>query len=126
MGLCFGVTLQIVKGSFNYTVRVRTGTRSRRSHIPIFKALGILTVPSQYTLSLMMFLINNLKYVTFNFSLHSINTQKKLQLHRLIANLTSLHRGEYFINTKILNKLPEYITDLIKIKSTLYWHWKGF
>jgi len=37
----------------------------------------------------MTFLLNNLEYFTSNFSVHSINTRKKLQLHRPIANLAN-------------------------------------
>jgi hypothetical protein len=78
-------------------VRIVTGARSRASWKPLFKALEILTLPLQYVLSLMTFLVHNLEYFTCNFSIHSINTRKKLQLYRLIANFASFQREEYKI-----------------------------
>jgi hypothetical protein len=95
----FLVTLQTVKGTFNCTVRLRTMATFRTSYKPICKALGILAVPSQHILPLRTFLVNKLKYVTSNFSLHSTNTGMKLQLHRLMAHFTSFHKGEYYANT---------------------------
>jgi hypothetical protein len=83
---CFQVILQTIKGTFNCTVRLWTMARFTTSYKPIFKALGILAVPSQHILPLMTIVVNNLKYVTSNISLHIISTGKKSQLHRLIAN----------------------------------------
>jgi hypothetical protein len=90
-----------------------TGAKSRASCKPLFKALEILTLPLQYILSLMTFLVYNLEYFTFNFSIHSINTRKKLQLHRPIANFASFQTEVYYANIKSFNKLPECIANLI-------------
>jgi hypothetical protein len=98
-------------------VRIMTGARFRASCKPLFKAFEIFTLPSQYILSLMTFLVHNLEYFTFNFSVHSINTRKKLQLHRLIANFASFQRGVYYASIKIFNKLPECITNLVMDKN---------
>jgi hypothetical protein len=51
------------------TVGIMTGTKSRISCKPLFKALEILTLPSQYILSLITFVAHNLEYFTFNFEL---------------------------------------------------------
>jgi hypothetical protein len=63
----------------------------------------------------MTFLIHNLEYFSFNFSIHNVNTRKKLQLHRPIANLASYLRGAYYANIKIFNSLPvslaQFVTD---------------
>lgn len=58
--------------------------------------------------------------------MHSINTGKQLQLHRPIANLTAFQTAVYYANINIINKLPECIKDYCRIKSSLYWEWKGF
>jgi hypothetical protein len=81
------------------------GAKSRVSSKPLFKSLGILTLPSQYLLSLMTFLARNLEYFTFNSSVHNINTRKRLQLHRAIANSTSYHMGLYCASINTFNKL---------------------
>jgi hypothetical protein len=67
-------------------VRIMTGAKSSILYKPLLRALEILTLPSQYELSLMTFLIHNLDYLTFNFLVHSNNTRKKVQLHRQVAN----------------------------------------
>jgi hypothetical protein len=72
-----------------------TGAGSRTSCRPWFKELEILTLPLQYILSLMTFLVHSLEYITFNFSIHSVNTRKKLQLHRPIANFASFRTVYY-------------------------------
>jgi len=52
-------------------------TKSRISCKPLFKSLKILTqLPYYYCF--MTFLILNLEYFTFNFSLHSINARKNV------------------------------------------------
>jgi hypothetical protein len=89
-------------------VRIMAGAKSRVSYKPLFKALEILTLPSQYILSLITFLAHNLEYFTFNSSVHNINTRKRLQLHRPIANSASFQRGVYYVSIKILNKLPGF------------------
>jgi len=56
------------------------------------QTLKILTLLSHYILSLMTFMAHNLGHFTFNISVHGTNKSKKLQFHRLIANLTHLLR----------------------------------
>jgi hypothetical protein len=97
-------------------VRIMAGAKSRALCKPLFKTLQILTLPSQYILSLMTFLAHNLEYFTFNSSLHNINTTKRLQFHRPIANSTSFQMGVYYASIKIFNKLPVHIANLIMDK----------
>jgi hypothetical protein len=97
-------------------VRIMTGARSTASSKPLFKALEILTLPSQYILSLMTFLVHELQYFTFNFSIHNINTRKKLQLHRPTANFASFQTVVYYVGIKIFNILPECITNMVMNK----------
>jgi hypothetical protein len=92
------------------------GAKSRASRKPLFKALEIMTLPLQYILSLMTFLVHNLEYFTFNFSINNINTRRKLELHRLIANFASFQTGVYYASIKIFNKLPECISNLVMDK----------
>jgi hypothetical protein len=68
------------------SVRIMTGTEFQISCKALFRALELLTLPSQYILSLITFLAHNLEYFSFNFSVHSINTRKKVHLHSPIAN----------------------------------------
>jgi hypothetical protein len=97
-------------------VRIMAGAKSRLSCISLFKTLEILTLPSQYILSLMTFLAHNLEYFTFNSSVHNINTRKRLQLHRSIENSTLFQMGVYYVSIKIFNKLPVCIANLVMDK----------
>jgi hypothetical protein len=47
---------------------------------------------------------------------HSINTRKKVQLQRPIANFASSKEDVYYAIIKIFNKLPAFIAELIKDK----------
>jgi hypothetical protein len=94
-------------------IRIMTGSKSRVLCKPLFKALEILTLPSQYILSLMTFMIYNIEYFTFNSSVHSFNTRKKVQLYKPISSSASFQRGVYYATTKIFNKLPVHIAQLV-------------
>src|SRR5215510_685716 len=93
-------------------IRIMTGSKTRASCKPLFQSLGILTLTSQYILSLMKFVLQSQEKYTFNTEVHNINTRNKLKLHKPISNLTH-QRGVYYMSIKIFNKLPEYITDSI-------------
>jgi len=84
-------------------VRFMTGAKSSISYKPLLIALEILTLPSQYELFLMTFLlVHNLECLTFNFSVHSIKTRKKVQLHRQVANFSSNQRDVYCSSNRFL------------------------
>jgi hypothetical protein len=68
----------------------------------------------EYILSVMTFLIHNLEYFAFNFSVHSTNTRKKVQLHRPTANFAPYQRGVYYASIKIFNTVPASTAELVK------------
>jgi hypothetical protein len=49
------------------TIRIMAGSMPRTSYKSLFKTLEILTIPSQYILLLMTFLISNLEHITLQF-----------------------------------------------------------
>jgi hypothetical protein len=59
-----------------------TQSTFKASSKPLFKTIGILTMPSQCILSSMTFLANNLEYFAFQSSIHDINTRRKVQLQK--------------------------------------------
>jgi hypothetical protein len=85
-----------------------TGSTFRASCKPLFRTLGILTMPSQYILSLMTFLANN-----FQSSIHEINRRGRVQMQKPIANLTSYQRSVYYASIKTSNALPVYIVNQV-------------
>jgi hypothetical protein len=94
-------------------MRIMAGAKSRVLCKPLFKTLEILTLPSQYILSLMTFLAHNLEYFTFNCSVHNSNARKRLHLHRSITNFTWFQIGVDYASIKIFNKLPVCIANLV-------------
>jgi hypothetical protein len=94
-------------------IRTMTGCIVRASCKPLFKTLGILTMPSQYILSLMTFLANNLEYFTLQSSIHEVNTRGRVQMQNPTANLTSYRRGVYYASIKTFNALPVYIANQV-------------
>jgi len=89
-----------------------TGSRPRTSCKPLFQSLGIMTIPSQYILSLMNFVLQNQERFTPNIEVHNFNTRNKLKLHKSVSSLTLYQKGVYNMSIRIFNKLPEHVTNL--------------
>jgi len=88
------------------------GAHPRTSCRWSFKELEILTVPSEYIYSLMSFFIGNQEKFQSNSSVHNINTRNKHHFHRLVANLSCFQKGASYSGIRILNSLPQSITNL--------------
>jgi len=99
-------------------VRIMTGSRPKTSCKPLFQSLGILTITSQYILSLMKFLPQNQEKFTSNIKGHIINTRNKLKLHKPISNLTLYQRGVYYMSIRVFTKLPDCIAKLVENKKS--------
>jgi len=96
-----------------------TVLNSRTLCKPLFQRLELLNLSSQYILSLMRFLSQNLELYTFNSTIHGFNTRNKLQLQKL--STTQQHTSnEHTMSIKIFNKLPHYIAELVL--SNLKWY----
>lgn len=91
-------------------IRIMTGSKTRASCKSLYQSLGILTLTSQYILSLMKFILQNQERYIFNNEVHNINTRNKLKLHQPMSNLTLYQKGVYYMSIKIFNKLPDHIT----------------
>ena len=68
-------------------ITTMTESTSRISRRTLFRKLEIMTLTSQYILSSMRLLSSNLHILTFNTSVHNINTILKLKLHKPTARL---------------------------------------
>jgi hypothetical protein len=90
-----------------------TGSKTRASCKSLFQSMGILTLTSQYILSLMKFILQNQERYIFNTEVHNINTRNKLMLHQPMSNLTLYQKGVYYMSIKIFIKLPDHIRDSI-------------
>ena len=88
----------------------------------LLKQLEILTIPCQYILSLMTFIISNRETFQTNSSIPHINTTNKHHLHRQNANLPCCQKSALYAGIKIFNSLPPSMTilknDKAKFKAT--------
>jgi len=86
----------------------------------LFKTLRILTVPLQYILFLMKFLVNNLEYFLFNNTIHTKFTRNRMCLHVPATNFSLCQRGIYYTSVKIFNKLPKIYSWLNRKQEAVY------
>ena len=98
------------------TIRIIMGMKHRESCRPAFIKLNILTLVSQCILSLMTFMINNLEYFTFNYSIYERPTRHERNLHVLQSHLAMSQKGVHCMSIKIFNSLPDYLTYLVHDK----------
>jgi len=93
-------------------VRIITNKGKCYSCRQLFKTLQILTVPSQYILSLLVFVIKNKGLFTTNSDIHGINTQYNYNFHLRSTNLTLVQKGVHYSGSKVFNHLSENIKVL--------------
>jgi hypothetical protein len=95
-------------------VRVMMGLRQRDTCRPVLKKLNILTLASQYILSLMIFMISNLEYFIFNDTIHDKTTRHRGNLHVLQSHLAIRQKGVYYMCVKIFNSQHFHVRDLVQ------------
>jgi hypothetical protein len=75
------------------------------------KHLKIPSFPSQYILSLLLFLVNNKNKFKFNSRVCNINTAYKYKFHHSSWNLSLYQKGVYLIAVKVFTTLPQNIKN---------------
>jgi len=93
-------------------IRILTNKSKRDSCRDIFKQLQILTLPSQYIYSLLVFVVKNRDLFLLNSQIHNLNTRYKHNLHLPSTNLTLVQRGVLYSGSKCYNCLPLHIKNL--------------
>jgi hypothetical protein len=102
------------------------GVRNRDSWRKYFKRLKILPLQSQYSLSLLLFVAENIDYFRFNLEIHGFNTKNKSSLHLPPSKLIVFQRGPYYSGIKAFNNLPNYVKNLLQTKKQFKWALKEF
>jgi hypothetical protein len=100
----------------NRTLRKTLEINPQSTCKPHFKTMGIVTMTSQYILSLMELLINNFAYFSLNSEIHTKFTRNKTCLHVPQVNFSLYQEGVYSISIKVFNSLPNCIADLVQNK----------
>jgi hypothetical protein len=96
------------------TLRITMGINHRNSCRPVFTELNILTLASQYILSSMIFVKNNLELFTFNCTVHNKLTRNRGDLRVLQSHLSIRQKGVHYMSVKIFNSLPKFLVDLLE------------
>ena len=94
------------------TIRIIMNAGNRLSCRELFKKLNILPIYSQYTLSLLLFVVKNINEFTTNSEVRTINIWHRSDLHPPSINLTKYQKGVYYSRIKIFNHLPQNIKNL--------------
>jgi hypothetical protein len=84
---------------------------------------NILPLASEFLLSLLLFVVDNMEKFHTHSDTQSTNTRHKHDLHMLNVNLVSYQKGAYYAEIKLFSTLPSSIKNLnhdIKVfKTTL-------
>jgi len=80
----------------------------------LYKQLQILTLPGQYILPLLLFVIKNRDFFPLNSDIHDRNTRYNDNLHPPTTNLKLVQKGVFYSGIKIFNRLPTSIKSLSK------------
>jgi len=97
-------------------VRITVGIRNRDSCREYFKRLKILPLQSQYLLSFLLFVAENVDHFRLNSEIHDFNTKNKSNLHLPPSKLTVFQRGPYYSGIMTFNNLPTYVKNLLQTK----------
>lgn len=89
-----------------------TKSSKRDTCRPLFKTLGILPLPSQYILSLLLFVVTNKQLFLLNSQIYSIHTRHSDDLHLPQTGLTLVQKGVAYSGCKIYNHLPLHIKNI--------------
>ena len=94
------------------TIRVITDSGMRFLSWIIFKKLQILSLFSQYILSLLTFVVKNRELFKLNSDIYHIGTRHNNDFHLPSTRLNLFQKGVYYSGIKIYNHLPLSIKDL--------------
>ena len=87
-------------------IRIITNTGSCDSCRQLYKQLRILSLPSQYIFSLLVFVNKNIGLFLSNSEIHDMNTHFNYNLHRPSTDLTLVQKGVLYSGSKIYNHIP--------------------
>jgi hypothetical protein len=103
----------VVLSMVSLTNMIIMGRGNWESYRNLFKELNILTLMSQYILSLLTFVSNNSEQYFANSEIHNINTRHTSNLHLPRAHLNIYQKGVYYSGINIFNSIPGDIKTCI-------------
>jgi hypothetical protein len=104
-------------------IRIMEGCGNRISCRDLFRKFHILPLPSQYLLSLLVFVVEHRDLFITSMDSHNLETRQSNNLYTPQANLSVYQKGAYYSGIKIFNKLPSNIKNvngnITQFKTTL-------
>jgi hypothetical protein len=94
-------------------IRIIVGATNRDSCRGLFKHLKILTLKSQYIISVVCFIIDNRDDYICNYDVHKRNTRQGSDLHQPSTSLSLYKKSIINMGINIYNKLPVFIKESI-------------
>jgi len=102
------------------------GYRISDSCRKLFFNLEILPIPSQYILSLFLFMIRIKNQFMVNSEICHTDTRQHANSHQPSVNLKKYQKGVYYLDGKVFNKLPTYIKIEPDIPKKFKWFYRNF
>jgi hypothetical protein len=93
-------------------IRVIMNARTRDSCRDLFKNLNILPMYSQYTYSIILFVVKNKDLYKSNHEIHSFSTRHSTNLYFPTLRLTVFQKGPDYSGIRAYNHLPSHIKNL--------------
>jgi len=90
-------------------IRIMIGCRIKDSCRKLFYNLEILPLPSQYIISLLLFMIRNKNQFLVNSEIYHTDTRQHANFHHPSVNVAKYQKGVYYLGVKLFNMLPSYI-----------------
>jgi hypothetical protein len=87
-------------------IRIMVGTKRRASCRELFKKFNIFPLASEFLLSLLSFVMDNLETFQTNSNIHNISTGYRYNLHVPNTVLRKNQKGVYYSGIKLFNNPP--------------------
>jgi hypothetical protein len=95
-----------MRSSEESSIRIMAGANRRACCRELFKKFNVLSLASEFLLSLLSFVVDNMEKFQINSDIHSISTRYRYNLHVLNTNLSKYQKGVYCPGIKLFSNLP--------------------
>lgn len=97
-------------------IRIICNIGNRESCRGLFRALGLLTLPSLYIMKTILYVRAHKPDILTNADLHCYDTRRRMDVHVVAHNLESYKKGPTFAGANFFNALPLEIKSLDNFK----------
>jgi hypothetical protein len=93
-------------------IRIVSDTKRRASCRELFKKFNILPLASEFLLSLLSFVGDDIETFRTNSDIHNVSTRYRYNLHVPNTNLSKYQKRVYCTGIKLFNNLPPTVKSL--------------